>query len=327
MRGLVALAAREGRPVALGEEREAEADDEERGRDHGVAGVAGERERGEPQAQRAAARKPLDGAQRRPQQARDEHRRSEGDERGQQQGQVAVSFPSHELEGDEADRRERRRVQEPEAGSRGSRGDGADEDTGRGGRDEQCQPEPFGGEDAAGEHRRRRARLPARRRARLRPPRPRARSPSPPPRARPTRPTVTSASCQPRAPYQASRLRAAARSVRSVIAASSANANSSAAASPPTIPSRRPAARLVACASRSSSTGAMRSKLDVTDCSSERACATPAARSSTSQSRGSPGRERRDPGVAAKDRVQRRKLRRASPTPSARKSGGGAGRW
>ena len=101
VRGLVALAARERRAVALGEEREAEADDEERGRDHRVAGVAGERERGEPQAERAPAGEPLDAAQRRPQQARDEHGRRERDERGQQQGQVAVAVAARELERDE----------------------------------------------------------------------------------------------------------------------------------------------------------------------------------------------------------------------------------
>ena len=51
-----------------------------------------------------------------------------------------------------------------------------------------------------------------------------------------------------------------------------------------------PAALLVACASRSSSTGATRSKLVETAWSSERARATPAASSSTSQSRGYPSR-------------------------------------
>ena len=92
----------------------------------------------------------------------------------------------------------------------------------------------------------------------------------------------------PRAPYQASRRRVASRSGRSVIAASSAKAKSRAAASPPTTPSRRPAARVVACASRSSSTGASRSNENEPDCSSERAVATWAARSSIAQSRGAP---------------------------------------
>ena len=60
MRRLVALAARERRAVALGEERQAEADDEERSRDHGVAGVARERERRRAGARASAAGEPLD---------------------------------------------------------------------------------------------------------------------------------------------------------------------------------------------------------------------------------------------------------------------------
>ena len=60
VRRLVTLAASERRAIALGEESQTEADDEEgRGRDR-VAGVARERERGDPQAERAAAREPLD---------------------------------------------------------------------------------------------------------------------------------------------------------------------------------------------------------------------------------------------------------------------------
>ena len=59
MRRLIPLAAGKRRAVALREEREAEADDEERGRDDGVAGIPREREGREPQPERTAARQPL----------------------------------------------------------------------------------------------------------------------------------------------------------------------------------------------------------------------------------------------------------------------------
>ncbi len=49
MRSLVALAARQRRAVALGEQRQPEADDQEGGRGDGVAGTAGEAERGDPE--------------------------------------------------------------------------------------------------------------------------------------------------------------------------------------------------------------------------------------------------------------------------------------
>ena len=307
VRCLVLLAAHERRPVALGEERESEADDEEGCRDHRIAGVAGERERSEPQAQRwrAAAGEPLDDPQRRPQQPRDEDGSREGDERGQQQSQIAVPTPARELEHDEADRGQRRRIQEPEPGSRCPHRDRADEDRGRG---EQRRAVP-----AQALRTRGRCGLstsqtgaPARCATTAPPTAPTASPIAVPANASaPDSATVTSASCQPRAPYQASRLRAAARSVRNVIAASSANANRSAAASPPTIPSRRPAARLVACASRSSSTGATRSKLDVTDLelrtrlrhTGREIVDLPEARLPRSQ--------RGDPGVAAVERFER----------------------
>ena len=55
VRRLVPLAAGKRRAIALGEERETEADDEERGRDDRVAGIAREREGREPQ-RRASGR-------------------------------------------------------------------------------------------------------------------------------------------------------------------------------------------------------------------------------------------------------------------------------
>ena len=156
MRRLVSLSAHEGRPVALGEERESEADDEERCRDHRIARVSGERERSEPQTQDGPRERPRASrsttAQRRPQQPRDEDCSREGDERGEQQSQIAVATPARELEHDESDRGKRRRIQEPEPGSRCPRRDRAHEDGGRGESDDQRQPKPFGREDAAGEH-------------------------------------------------------------------------------------------------------------------------------------------------------------------------------
>ena len=289
VRRLVALAAGQGRPVALGEEREPEADDEEGGGRDRVARVPGKRERCDPEPERAAAREPLDETERGPEQPGDEDRGGERDERRQQQRQIAVAVAARDLEHDEHDRSDRGGVEEAERGPRRPRRHDADEDRGRRGRHQSSEASP------SPERTLRRSTSATGTPARS--------ATTAPPRSPTTRPiavpatasaaasaTVTSASCQPRAPYQASLRRAASRSGRSVIAASSAKAKSSAAASPPTTPSRRPAARVVACASRSSSTGASRSNENDVDCSCERAVATLAARSSISQSRGSPAR-------------------------------------
>src|SRR5207342_1627256 len=91
VRRLVAFAAGERRPVALGEEREPEADDEESGGRNRVARVAGERERCDPEPERAAAGEPLDETERRPEQPGDKDGRGERDERREQQREVAVT--------------------------------------------------------------------------------------------------------------------------------------------------------------------------------------------------------------------------------------------
>ena len=62
MRRLVALTARQRRAVALGEERQGEADDEE-GRGDRVAGAARQRERGQPKPERTPTGEPLDEAE------------------------------------------------------------------------------------------------------------------------------------------------------------------------------------------------------------------------------------------------------------------------
>ena len=80
MRGLVALAAGERRAVALGEESEAEADDEEGSGGDCIARVPRQRERGEPKPERAAAGEPLDEAEPWSEHPCDEHRGSEGDQ-------------------------------------------------------------------------------------------------------------------------------------------------------------------------------------------------------------------------------------------------------
>ena len=291
VRRLVALAAGQRRPVALGEEREPEADDEESGGRDRVARVAGERERCDPEPERAAAGEPLDEPERRPEQPGDEDGRGERDERRQQAAARSPS-PSPRVTSSTTSTTAATAAasRSAEPGPRGPRRDHADEDGGRRGRHDDRERDPFAGEDAACEHVGRPGRRLAR--ATTAPPSRPTTSPIAVPRTARAADsaTVTSASCQPRAPYQASRRRVASRSGRSVIAASSAKAKSSAAASPPTTPSRRPAARVVACASRSSSTGASRSNENEPDWSSERAVATSAARSSISQSRGAPAR-------------------------------------
>ena len=106
----------------------------------------------------------------------------------------------------------------------------------------------------------------------------------------------------------------------------SARAKRSAAASPPTIPSLLPAARLVACASRSSSTGATRSKLDETACSSDQGHQRDARgeivdlpEAAAVQERSAPPRRSRVVSSAGDPA--------STSTPSARKRGGGGGRW
>ena len=116
MRCLIPLAAGERRAIALREEREAEADDEERGRDDRIARVAREREGREPQPERPAARQPLGQPQRRSQRTSDENRRRERHERRQEQDEISLVVAAPQLEQHEQDRGERRRIDEREAG-------------------------------------------------------------------------------------------------------------------------------------------------------------------------------------------------------------------
>ena len=82
--GLLLLPAGEGRPVALREDGEPDADQQEGGRDGGVARMPGEGERCEAEGGRAASRQPLQEQERGAQQPRADDRRDEGDEAGQE---------------------------------------------------------------------------------------------------------------------------------------------------------------------------------------------------------------------------------------------------
>ena len=96
MRRLIPLAACKGRAIALGEECEAEADDEERRRDDRVAGIARERKGRQPNPERTAAGHALDQPQRRAATAAsDEYCRREGDESGQKEDEIPVPSPRH----------------------------------------------------------------------------------------------------------------------------------------------------------------------------------------------------------------------------------------
>ena len=152
VRRLVALAAGECRAVALGEQGQAEADDEKgRGRDR-VAGIAGERERGDPQPERTAAREPLDEPERRAQQPGDEDGHGERDQRRQQQRQVSLAVSARDLEHDERRRGDCGRIEQPEPRPRPPRRDDPDEHGGRSCRDDDCEHEPLARENAAEEH-------------------------------------------------------------------------------------------------------------------------------------------------------------------------------
>ena len=151
MRRLVALTARQRRAVALGEERQGEADDEEgRGHDR-VAGAARQRERGQPKPERTPTGEPLDEAEGGPQQACDEHGGRERDQRRQEQREVAFAAAARELERDEHRRGERGRIQQAEPRPGSAYRGGGDEDRGADGCDEHGEPEPLPGEDAADE--------------------------------------------------------------------------------------------------------------------------------------------------------------------------------
>ena len=91
--GLVALAGHERRAVGRGEDREAEARDEEGRRDGGAAGIAGERQRGEPERDRSAAAEPAEPAERREQEPGRGDGGGEGDERRHEQDERARSAP------------------------------------------------------------------------------------------------------------------------------------------------------------------------------------------------------------------------------------------
>ena len=154
VRSLIPLAAGKRRAIALREERKAEADDQERGRDNCVAGVTRERERREPHAERAAARQPLRQPQRRSERTSDEHRGRKRHERRKEEDEISLVVAPPQLEEDEQDCAERSRVDErkanrSEAGRAG--GHSRNEDTRRCGRDEQREPEPLERESAAGQ--------------------------------------------------------------------------------------------------------------------------------------------------------------------------------
>ena len=151
VRRLVALTARQRRAVALGEERQGEADDEEgRGHDR-VAGAARQRERGQPKPERTPTGEPLDEAEGGPQQACDEHGGRERDQRRQEQREVALAAAARELERDEPRRGERGSIQQAEPRPGSAHRGGRDEDRGADGCDEHGEPEPLPGEDAADE--------------------------------------------------------------------------------------------------------------------------------------------------------------------------------
>ena len=114
---LVLLPAQEGRAVGDGEERQAEARDEERRGDRGVSRVAGQRRRGEPQRDRAAPAGAAERAQRRREQARRDDRGGEDDQRRHEQQERArpaaarqllrvdrAARPADEHDGDRAER-------------------------------------------------------------------------------------------------------------------------------------------------------------------------------------------------------------------------------
>ena len=87
---LVALPALERRAIRDGEQREPEARDEEGGGDGSMAGVACERRRGEAKRDRPASPDGADAPQRRRQEARSRHRRSEDDQAGHEKEKAPV---------------------------------------------------------------------------------------------------------------------------------------------------------------------------------------------------------------------------------------------
>ena len=244
---------------------------------------------------------------------------------GSSRTEVPLAVAARDLEDDERDRGDRGGVEEPEARPRRARGDDADEHGRRGRGDEQREREPLAGEDAA------RQDLADRRAGPLgddraaeqpdgeadRRPRQRERGrlgdgderELPAAGAVPGEPAAGGEQIGPQRHRREQRER---EQERRGLAADDAE------------PAAR--GRLVACASRSSSTGATRSKLDVR----------PGARSAPRDAGGQvvhlpqprpAGAERRHPGVAAVDAVERGAAASQRATPSARKSGGGGGRW
>src|SRR5207245_656467 len=254
-RRLVVLPPHQRRAVGLREDREAEADDEERDCDRSAARMARERQRSQAHGRRAAPSPALEEAEARRERACDYDGRDEGDQRGEEEeNRAGPAFV-----------RKCARVGRPTSAAAPAM--------------------------AAANRIPRPAKVEC---PRIAPPGTSARSatsaPIPVPAAQPTTApttatattsaTETSTSCQRRAPYHVNRRHSASASRRSPIAASTANASSSAAASPPISSSRRPATFPVASAARSSSTGAVKSNASDSASTAERVrCTRPANRS------------------------------------------------
>ena len=205
MRGLVALAAGERRAVALGEESEAEADDEEGSGGDCIPRVPRQRERGEPKPERPAAGEPLDEAEPGSEGPRDEHRGSERDQGGQEEREIAVAFAP------DRPRRRRARLRRPRRRRRARSAIRRAAATSPRRRGSRWRPLRRAGRARAPGERTRcargrhpRASRRGRRRSRPRPSRSRARGAVPARASSAHSLTVSSASCQPRAPYQAS---------------------------------------------------------------------------------------------------------------------------
>ena len=168
-RRLVGLAALECRTVGLGEQREAETDDEERGRNCGTPGIAGKRQRGQAEGHGSVTALPLEGAEGRSEHARPQHGRDEDDQRRQHQQHGAGAAPSgkrprisgatRERDHDCDQRSDRGSVHRRHGERAQAHRSGAEreqDDERRSGRDRSGQHEAAPGDDGMCEHRTRR---------------------------------------------------------------------------------------------------------------------------------------------------------------------------